>query len=93
MIDEAKALSVKLAAAPAAAPPTEGEVKKAVRVRNGMLVLLMSNVALARKAAARVFRAFPETYREVTSTYERRKRAATRRAKAANGKGEGGGGG
>jgi hypothetical protein len=96
MIAEAKELSVKLAAAPAAPPPAQAEVKNAVHVRNGLLSLLMAQVALVRKGAARVFRAFPETYREVTSTYERRKRAATRRAKAAKekgGVGEGGAGG
>ena len=95
-IAEAKALSVKLAAAPAAPPPAAEAVKGAVLVRNGMLTLLSSKVALVRKGAAHVFRAFPETYREVTSTYERRRRAATRRAKvkeAANAKGESGGGG
>ena len=90
MIVEAKELSVKLAAAPAAPPPAQADVKNAVHVRNGLLSLLMSQVALVRKGAARVFRAFPETYREVTSTYERRKRAATRRAKVAKEKGGGG---
>ena len=84
-------LSAKLAAAPAAAPPRQAEVKNAVLVRNGLLSLLMGKIALVRKGAARVFRGFPETYREVTSTYERRKRAATRRAKSAKAKGDDGG--
>jgi hypothetical protein len=94
LIAEAKALGVKLAAAPAAPPPSQEAVKSAVLARNGLLTLLGSKVALVRKAAAHVFRAFPETYREVTSTYERRRRAATRRAKvkeAGMAKGEGGG--
>jgi hypothetical protein len=93
-IAEAKALGVKLAAAPAAPPPAQEAVKSAVLARNGLLTLLGGKVALVRKAAAHVFRAFPETYREVTSTYERRRRAATRRAKvkeAGKAKGEGGG--
>jgi hypothetical protein len=90
MIAEAKELALKLAAAPAAPPPALADVKSAVHVRNGLLSLLMGRVALVRKGAARVFRAFPETYREVTSTYERRKRAATRRAKVAKEKAGGG---
>ncbi|MGK3987181.1 hypothetical protein WME99_29340 [Sorangium sp. So ce136] len=36
-----------------------------------------------RKAAARVFQRNPEVLREVTSNYERRRRAAARRARAA----------
>ena len=80
-IAEARALGTKLAAAPAAPPPAAEVVKSAVLTRNGMLTLLSNKVAQVRKAAAHVFRAFPETYREVTSTYERRRRAATRRAK------------
>ncbi len=93
-IAEARALGVKLAAAPAAPPPAAEAVKSAVLARNGMLTLLNGKVALVRKAAAHVFRGFPETYREVTSTYERRRRAATRRAKvkeAGKAQGEGGG--
>ncbi len=90
-IAEARELSAKLAAAPAAAPPGQAEVKNAVLVRNGLLSLLMGKIALVRKGAARVFRGFPETYREVTSTYERRKRAAARRAKSAKAKGDDGG--
>lgn len=95
LIAEAKELSVKLAAAPAAPPPAQEAVKSAVLARNGLLKLLSGKVALVRKAAAHVFRGFPETYREVTSTYERRRRAAKRRAKgkeAEEAKGEGGGG-
>lgn len=88
LIGEAKALADKLAAAPAAAPPAQAEVKSAVLVRNGMLALLLGKVGLVRKSAAHVFRGFPETYREVTSTYERRKRAAARRAKDGKGKGK-----
>ena len=94
LIAEARALGVKLAAAPAVPPPSQEAVKNSVLARNGMLTLLGDRVAQARKGAAHVFRAFPETYREVTSTYERRRRAATRRAKvkeAGKPKGEGGG--
>jgi hypothetical protein len=95
LISEAKDLSSKLAVAPSAPAPAQAEVKSAVLVRNGMLTLLLGKVGQVRKSAAHVFRGFPETYREVTSTYERRKRAAARRAKAGKGKeeGEGTGGG
>lgn len=92
LIGEAKDLATTLAAAPAAPPPAQGAVKSAVFVRNGMLTLLLARVAQVRKGAAHVFRAFPETYRKVTSTYERRKRAATRRAKVAKAKAAQGGG-
>jgi hypothetical protein len=85
VIEEAKSLASTLADAPAAPPPAQAEVKHAVLVRNGMLTLLMGKVGLVRKSAAHVFRGFPETYREVTSTYERRKRAAARRAKEGKG--------
>ncbi|MEP7119367.1 MAG: hypothetical protein ABJE95_00430 [Byssovorax sp.] len=94
LIAEARALGTKLAAAPAAPPPAQEAVKSAVLARNGLLTLLGNKIALVRKGAAHVFRAFPETYREVTSTYERRRRAAARRAKgkeAGKAKGEGGG--
>jgi hypothetical protein len=83
LIEEAQALSVKLGSVSAAPPPSNAEMKSAARVRNGLLSLMMSKVGLVRKGAAHVFRAFPSTYREVTSTYERRRRAASRRAKAA----------
>ncbi|WP_437709301.1 hypothetical protein WMF45_33450 [Sorangium sp. So ce448] len=82
LIKEARELARALAAAPAAPPPADSEVKEATRIRNGMLVLLMSKMGLVRKAAARVFQRHPEILREVTSTYERRRRAAARRAKA-----------
>ena len=86
LIGEAKSLAAKLAAAPAAPAPAQAQVKSAVVVRTGMLALLLSKVGLVRKSAAHVFRGFPETYRQVTSTYERRKRAAARRAKEGKGK-------
>jgi hypothetical protein len=44
---------------------------------------LSDKVASVRKAAARVFVRYPEIAREVTSAYERRRRAAARRAKLA----------
>ncbi|XXX73055.1 hypothetical protein WMF30_35940 [Sorangium sp. So ce134] len=83
LITEAKELARALAAAPAAPPAADSEVKEATRIRNGLLRLLQEKMALVRKAAARVFQRNPEVLREVTSSYERRRRAAARRAKAA----------
>ncbi|WP_437618890.1 hypothetical protein [Sorangium sp. So ce1151] len=85
LIAEAKELARALAAAPAAPPPSDSEVKDATRIRNGLLRLLQEKIALVRKAAARVFQRNPEVLREVTSNYERRRRTAARRARAARG--------
>ncbi|WP_437807226.1 hypothetical protein [Sorangium sp. So ce1078] len=82
LITEAKELARALAGAPAAPPPADSDVKEATRIRNGLLRLLQEKMALVRKAGARVFQRHPEVLREVTSSYERRRRAAARRAKA-----------
>ncbi|WP_437303131.1 hypothetical protein [Sorangium sp. So ce388] len=82
LIAEAKELARALAA-PAAPPPADSEVKEATRIRNGLLRLLQEKIGLVRKAAARVFQRNPEVLREVTSNYERRRRTAARRARAA----------
>ena len=92
LIAEAKQLSETLAAAPAQPPEAPTQAKEALGIRNGMLALLMGKVAQVRKAAAHVFRAHPDILREVTSTYERRRRAAARRAKLARDEGEAEGG-
>ncbi|WP_437661073.1 hypothetical protein [Sorangium sp. So ce1182] len=83
LIAEAKELARALAAAPSAPPSADAEVKDATRIRNGLLRLLQGKIALVRKAAARVFQRTPEVLREVTSNYERRRRTAARRARAA----------
>ncbi|MFO0588368.1 MAG: hypothetical protein U0441_12540 [Polyangiaceae bacterium] len=82
-ITEALALADKLAknqpngnaTAASAAATTAGEL------RNGFLTLLISRVGTIRSAAKHVFRGFPDIVRESTSAYERRRRAAARRAK------------
>lgn len=51
--------------------------------RNRLLKLLQQRVGLVRGATRFVYRDHPEIAREFTSKYERRKRAALRRAKAA----------
>jgi len=88
-IDEAKQLAKALAAEPSKAAPSESAVTTATQIRNKMLYLLTMKVALVRKCASRVFRRFPDVAREAMSTYERRRRAAARRAKAAQPKAEG----
>lgn len=82
LIAEAKELARKLTAAPAVPTPSTSDVASATKTRNQMLTLLTANVALVRKCVAHVFKDHPSIVREVTSTYERRRRAASRRANA-----------
>lgn len=83
-IGEALALADELAKNPpgttAAVSAAAGE---ATKLRNRLLVLLTSRVTQIRRASAHVFRGFPEIVRLVTSGYERRRRAAARKAKLA----------
>jgi hypothetical protein len=83
LVGEAKQLAKTLATAPAQPPPDPTAARDATLIRNGMLSLLMERLGRMRRAARRVFERHPEILREVTSTYERRRRAAARRAKLA----------
>jgi hypothetical protein len=90
LITRARALADKLALAPAAAAnPTDQERERAAR--NRLLGLLMQKVSLVRTTAAHAFRKYPEIVRKVTSAYERRRRAAARKAagEAKGGAGDG----
>ncbi len=80
LIQEAKALAATLSVASAQVVSKAAE--EATALRNGFLTPLMNRVGMVRSAARRVFQANPEVLREATSTYERRKRAARRAAKA-----------
>jgi hypothetical protein len=82
LIAEAKGLARKLTEAAAVPAPAASEVAAATKIRNQLLVLLTASVGRARKAVAHVFKDHPNLVREVTSTYERRRRATARRAKA-----------
>ncbi len=83
-IDEALALADELSRHPPPAGATTSPAGvSATKLRNQMLVLLMNRVAAVRKAAKHVFRGFPAIIQECTSTYERRRRTAARRAKLA----------
>lgn len=58
------------------------KTREARNLRNRLVVLLWSRLALVRSAARFVFRRHPDILREATSTFERRRRAATRLEKA-----------
>jgi hypothetical protein len=62
--------------------PTDADTRAALARRNRLLHLLVRRVTLVRRTAARVFVRHPEILREVTSAYERRRRAVARREKA-----------
>lgn len=85
LITEARALANQLAARGPAAQATEEARKKSralASTRNRLLHLLVDRVRLVRRAAAHVFKGHPAILREVTSAYERRRRAEARRKKA-----------
>lgn len=82
LIDEAKAIAGKLRSRPASPSPKTKEAREALVLRNKLANLLNARMNLVRGAARFVFRDQPEVVREVTSAYERRKRAAARRAAA-----------
>ena len=59
--------------------------REAIALRNRLMTLLFDRMIRVRSAARFVFRGRPEIIREATSAYERRRRAAGRRAKEKNG--------
>ncbi len=80
LIDEAKALAAELRNRPATpAAPTES-VASAKALRDRLAALLFSRMAAVRTAARFVFRNRPAIIREATSAYERRRKAARRKA-------------
>lgn len=83
-IAEARKLADQLAVeAPAAQATAEAQQKgrELTRTRNKLLHLLVNQLRTVRRAAARVFERHPAIQREVTSVYERRRRAEARRRK------------
>ena len=80
-IDEAQEVAAALRARPAQVVAVSEEARKALELRNKLAGLLLDRMNLVRAAARFVFRRRPEIVREATSAYERRKRAANRRAK------------
>ncbi len=82
LIDE----GLEVAGALRALPRQAGENprrKTALERRNRYIAATMRRIGLVRSAAQLVFREHPKVIREVTSTYLRRRRAESRRAKAA----------
>ncbi|MGK3996619.1 hypothetical protein [Sorangium sp. So ce1024] len=84
-LDEARAVAAELRSRPAQAEAISRQAQEALLLRNKLAALLVERMGLVRSAARFVFRGQPEIVREVTSAYERRKRAAARRAKAQQG--------
>lgn len=84
LLTESLTLATKLDAE--AADPAAGKskaAKDATVKRNQRLALLVQKVSLVRKVAGHVYRQHPDVVRETTSAYDRRRRAAARRAKDA----------
>ncbi|WP_437337308.1 hypothetical protein [Sorangium sp. So ce394] len=82
LIAEARKLAEDLQRRTLEAIPERATSAAATTIRNQLLHLMLERVGAIRKTAAHVFRRHPEIVREVTSAYERRRRAASRREKA-----------
>ncbi|WP_437591348.1 hypothetical protein [Sorangium sp. So ce1000] len=82
LIAEARKLAEDLQRRALEAAPEAGASAAATTIRNQLLRLMVERIGAIRKTAAHVFRRHPEIAREVTSAYERRRRAAARREKA-----------
>lgn len=77
-IDRAEVLAKDLRALP---PPNLNnlDAKEKLAARNRILNVLADRMSKLRRAASFIFRRHPAIYREFTSTYERRRRAAARK--------------
>ncbi|WP_437667282.1 hypothetical protein [Sorangium sp. So ce1182] len=82
LILEARKLAEELQRRTLETIPEGGTSAAATTIRNQLLHLMLERVGAIRKTAAHVFRRHPDIVREVTSAYERRRRAAARREKA-----------
>jgi hypothetical protein len=80
LIDEAKSLAEALRLRPQVPATQTAAARDALDLRDRLLTLLDQRVGAVRAAARYVFRDEPEIVREVTSSYERRRRAAARTA-------------
>lgn len=86
LIDDGLETAKKLRLLPPSGPANmSDDARRKLDRRNRLMLLLQKRVGLVRGAARFVFRDYPEIIRECTSKYERRKRAAARRAKEAKG--------
>jgi hypothetical protein len=84
-LDEAKTLAVRLRerSAERVAPQSPTGEERAQELRARLASMLMQRMNAVRSAAQFVFRHHPTIVREVTSAYERRRRAAWRRKRTA----------
>ncbi|WP_437327901.1 hypothetical protein [Sorangium sp. So ce381] len=82
LIAEARKLAEDLQRRALESAPEAGASAAATTIRNQLLHLMVGRVGAIRKTAAHVLRRHPEIAREVTSAYERRRRAVARREKA-----------
>jgi hypothetical protein len=78
-IDEARKVAAELRARPAVGATVSEASRAAIGLRNKLVVLLTTRMSAVRAAGRFVFRGQPEIVREVTSEYERKRRAAGRR--------------
>lgn len=79
-IERAREVAAQLRAAPQSPTTPNEEAAAALALRNRLARLLLARMQLVRSAMALVFRKHPEIRREAASTYERKRKAATRRA-------------
>lgn len=84
-VARARELAAALRASPASSTPTARADRALLDERDRLGTLLLRRMRLVRAKARFVFRNHPEVVREVTSLYERRRRAASKRAKKAAG--------
>jgi len=78
-IEEAKALAAELRDRPPSPMILSEEARRALALQNRLGTLLGNKMSTVRAAARFVFRSSPEIVREVTSAYERRRRASSRK--------------
>lgn len=79
LLDRAVELAADLRSRPPVPENLSEEARKARALRNRLATLLLGRMNAVRSAARFVFRHHPEIVRQVTSAYERRRRAAARR--------------
>jgi len=80
LIDEARQLGQHLRGQSAgpATPGPEGDVREALLLRNRLATMVYDRILTVRAAARFVFRAHPDIVKEVSSQYQRKRRAVLR---------------
>jgi len=80
-IDEARFVAEELRSRPERLSMMKNASREALLLRNRIVALLAERMSAVRNAARFVFRDRPDVIREVTSTYQRRRRSEARRAR------------